>query len=59
MCCCMAAAARPSSLGRSNDHGPVARILALDNGPGIADVTQAIGATDIPLRARWAPAWAR
>lgn len=28
--------------GRTNHHGPVARILALDRGPGIADVTQAM-----------------
>ena len=28
--------------GSSNDFGTVARILALDNGPGIADVTQAM-----------------
>ncbi len=28
--------------GSTNDHGPVARILALDNGPGIANVAQAM-----------------
>ena len=28
--------------GYENDHGPVAGILALDNGPGIADVPQAM-----------------
>lgn len=29
-------------LGTKNDHGPVAGILALDNGPGIRDVTRAL-----------------
>lgn len=29
-------------LGSKSAHGPVARILALDNGPGIADVTRAM-----------------
>jgi anti-sigma regulatory factor (Ser/Thr protein kinase) len=30
-------------VGTRNGHGPVARILALDNGPGIADVPKAMG----------------
>jgi anti-sigma regulatory factor (Ser/Thr protein kinase) len=29
--------------GTKNGHGAVARILALDNGPGIADITKAMG----------------
>ncbi len=29
-------------LGAKNDHGPVIRIVALDNGPGIADVARAM-----------------